>query len=550
MFDQATHMSRAATQLDASVFDSLFTSCAVEGMGRLALKILSKMRKLGFYPSRENLRCLIDAVAKSEGTDAQMEQMKFLEAIVFGEHWRDKYCFGNDLLAAYVDLSGKFDVVEACLNVLRVMDKNKRANKFVFTKLVSMFVEQGEIAQMARLCTAGIPEFGLERDKRLYVVMMQGFSTLKSGQRKLVFDLYDHMVETHMEIDKYVLTIFLRTAKQMRKFDRAAKIVEMLEHNPYKIAWDLPLLNELMQVASQAANAPALVERIMREMDMRKLPKDVTSYNLRISLNARLKKIDEAFSILQEMGRNDVQPNEGTFTSLLTACRACRDADKAFRVFQSMYDSDMPLDNKVHESILESIFTTEQRGDLDRKWRRMRAEWIEQSGGRSSQEMPTPYKTGRAPFHGGEGRDGDRKQRSSKNYDDRKLRRASAEEKPREREMDESRSSRMSRGAPAERKPTSEANVVQRARPKEAQHESPKPQLAAEIEPKGGAATEQTGPRVVSEPKPKKSRSLGPEEGRSKVRLAKSSSSDAKHPRKRVAVSSEKRQSRIAQTKD
>lgn len=71
---------------------------------------------------------------------------------------------------------------------------------------------------------------------------------------------------------------------ELRNFDLGSKIVGMLETNPHKIVWDLPLLNELMAVASNAPDAVKLVDRILKELDMRKIPKDVSTYNLRISL--------------------------------------------------------------------------------------------------------------------------------------------------------------------------------------------------------------------------------------------------------------------------
>ena len=394
IFEQARRDPRLAQELDAGVFNSLFTSCASEGLGRLALKTLAKMRKLGFHPTRDNLQAMIEAVSKTRGIDSQMEQMVFLETIVFGQHWREKYAFGPDVLAAYARLSEKFDTVEACLKVMRLMAQSGKMDKFVFTKVVSMFVEYNQIPQMARLCAVGLGEFGLTRDARVFLVMMKGFSQLKTDQRKLVFELYDHMLLEGIPVDKYILTVVLRTAKLMRKFDRAAKIVEMLEQNPYKIAWDLQLLNELMQVASHAKDAAGLVERILREMDSRKIPIDVNSYNLRISLYARLKHIDEAFDVMREMGRNSVQPNEATFTSLLTACRASRDADRAFRVFESMRQSRLPLDNPIHASLFESIFVLTKREDLDEEWRRLVADWKRETGGRTPEEMqcPTPHK--------------------------------------------------------------------------------------------------------------------------------------------------------------
>jgi pentatricopeptide repeat protein len=397
IFEEARRDPRLAEELDAAVFNSLFTSCANEGLGRLALKTLAKMRKLNFHPTRDNLQAIIEAVSKTRGKDSQMEQMAFLETIVFGQHWRDKFAFGPDLLTAYARLSEKFDTVDATLKVMRQMAQNKRMDKYIFTKVVSMYVDYNQIAQMARLCAVGLGEFGLTRDARVFLVMMKGFSQLKTDQRKLVFELYDHMLQEGIPIDKYILTVVLRTAKLMRKFDRAAKIVEMLEQNPYKIAWDLQLLNELMAVASHAKDAAALVERILREMDSRKIPVDVNSYNLRITLYGRLKRIDESFDVMREMGRNGVQPNEATFTSLLTACRACRDPDRAFRVFESMRQSRLPLDNPIHGSLFESIFVLAGRDDLNDEWRRLVAEWKQETGGRTAEEMhcPTPHKKSR-----------------------------------------------------------------------------------------------------------------------------------------------------------
>jgi hypothetical protein len=75
----------------------------------------------------------------------------------------------------------------------------------------------------------------------------------------------------------------------MRKFDFGAKVVAMLENNPHKIGWDLPLLNELMAVASHAPDAPKVVDRILKEMDTRQISKDVRTYNLRISLYGLLR---------------------------------------------------------------------------------------------------------------------------------------------------------------------------------------------------------------------------------------------------------------------
>lgn len=171
-----------------------------------------------------------------------------------------------------------------------------------------------------------------------------------------------------------------------------AKIVGMLENNPHKIGWDLPLLNELMAVASHAPDAPKLVDRILKEMDTRQISKDVSTYNLRISLFARLQRIDQAFDLLREMAKDDVLPNEATFTSLLTACRACRDAERAWKVFEAARKNELPLDNPIHSSLYESIFVQTNRPDLDSKWRAAVAEWKASIAGKSKESSALkPY---------------------------------------------------------------------------------------------------------------------------------------------------------------
>ncbi len=284
IFELARQRREAASEIDASVFSSLFLACASEGLGKLGLKTLAKMRKLGFHPTRQNLSHLIEAIAKTPGKDGQMEQMLFIEEMVLSPFWKERHCFGSALLAAYARLSERFDTVESSLRVMRSMHKSNTLDKFVFTQTVSAYVENHQISQMARLCSQGMREFNMASDSRVFLVMLKGFASLKDDQRRLVFELYDHMLQNNLPIDKYILTVVLRTAKEMRNFELGSKIVGMLENNPHKIGWDLPLLNELMAVASHAPDAPRLVDRILKEMDTRQISKDVSTYNLRISL--------------------------------------------------------------------------------------------------------------------------------------------------------------------------------------------------------------------------------------------------------------------------
>ena len=157
-FDAAPRDPRSEQQLDSSVFHSLFTACASEGLGKLALKTLSKMRKMNFHPTREKLVCLMEAISKSKGEEGQLEQLAFVEEICFSACWKQTHCFGMDLVGCYVRLSNKFDVVEPTLRVMRQMALLGRLDKVVFTRAAAMFVEQQQIGQMARLCTQGMTE--------------------------------------------------------------------------------------------------------------------------------------------------------------------------------------------------------------------------------------------------------------------------------------------------------------------------------------------------------------------------------------------------------
>ena len=129
-------------------------------------------------------------------------------------------------------------------------------------------------------------------------------------------------------------------------------------------------------------------------MDSRNIPTDVSSYNMRISLLGRLKRVDEAFELLQEMSRNGIDPNEGTVTSLLTACRAGRDAERALRVFELLDRWGLPPGNPIHSSLLESIFSQNRRSDLEKKWRATLAEWNQSQ---STTPKPEPLETAPCP---------------------------------------------------------------------------------------------------------------------------------------------------------
>ena len=104
LFEAARRDPRSEQQIDSSVFHSLFTACASEGLGKLALKTLSKMRKMNFHPTRENLVCLMEAISKSKGEEGQLEQLAFVEEICFSAFWKQTHCFGMDLVGCYVRL--------------------------------------------------------------------------------------------------------------------------------------------------------------------------------------------------------------------------------------------------------------------------------------------------------------------------------------------------------------------------------------------------------------------------------------------------------------
>jgi pentatricopeptide repeat protein len=174
VFELARKSEAASAYLDASVFSSLFTACAEEGLGKLCLKTLSKMRKMGFHPTRQNLCCLMEAISKTKGDEGQMEQMLEVEETVFDPFWMEKHCFGSVLLAAYSRLSAKFNTVESCLRVMRAMQKAKTLDKFVFTQTLTAFAEQKQVSQMAELSSKGMSEFNFANDSRVFLAMMKG----------------------------------------------------------------------------------------------------------------------------------------------------------------------------------------------------------------------------------------------------------------------------------------------------------------------------------------------------------------------------------------
>lgn len=393
---EAARKDRSAV-LDDSVFTNMFAACAVSGLGKLALKTLAKMRKLGYDLTVAQIECIIESIGRSKGRDNQMDQLEFVRKIVHSPKWQRKHCFGNDFLKAYGRLSDRFDTVESALRVMREMGASKRFDKTVYTKLISSYGEHHQSDQMTRLFVAVMNELKVIPDSRAFLAMMKGYAS-DPTQRYRVFELYDQIIEKGLPIDKYIVTLVLRTAFKARKFGKAVQIVDMLEMNPEKIDWDLALLNELMLVASHARDAPKLVQRIMSEMEGRNIPTDVNSYNLRIALHARLKQIDDAFALLPEMRQCHIECNEATFTALFTACRACGDAERAWALFQAMDAQHHPLDNAIHASILESVFQRNQRPDLMELWRARVREW------RATHEPtapsgPTPY----AHTHGGGG---------------------------------------------------------------------------------------------------------------------------------------------------
>lgn len=379
---------------EAGVFTGVFEACSVAGDGSGAFKAHHKMEQMELAPTLTQMELLVEAVGKDPSST--MEQMKQLQQLC--RAWRGgRKCFGMSLMRAYGRMSARFDTVEAALQVLSRMKVKKTLDLAALTQIMSFYAENGEsVEQMLKICNGAVERFGLSVDGQLYVTMMKNFAAVPH-KRRHVFDMFRQMQETGMKIDRHVVTLVLRTAMEARKFGVAAQIVAHLRDNMQSVDWDLALLNQLMQVASHCKDAPALVRQVMEEMKVRDIPLNVQTYNLQISLHGRLGEIDRAFELYEEMKTRSVEPTDATFTALFTACRASKDAERAWGLVLAMEQQGRRLDNHIHGSLLEAVFVRAGRYELERRWRRKVRSWKAAQGPDYVPDSPVAYATSRAP---------------------------------------------------------------------------------------------------------------------------------------------------------
>ena len=375
---------------NGAMFTKLFGVFAKKGMGLEALKTLHKMETANVMPSTPQMLAVADAIVHSKSDESEKELRSLVE-MTKAERWRGDTVFQKKLLESFASISDRFETADVMTTLLKRLKLQPKERLKLFTETLFTVGEKSH-AQMIALFR-GCKTLNIEPDSRVFVALMKGFA--RHGEFDQFFSIFEQMKTTHHHLlDKYVLTLVLRTCNNTRRFSAAQSIIDMLDSEfvgQFDWEWDLPLVNELMLIASHTSNATALVKKVIQQMEMKKIEMDVNSYNMRIALHARLKEVDQAFQVAKEMQKRDIEFNNATMTELLTACRAASDPERAFGLFQQMKDV-LPPDNEIHISILQSIFTRAKRFDLEQEWRKQLGEWKEQNGS-SVYDGPKPYKT-------------------------------------------------------------------------------------------------------------------------------------------------------------
>lgn len=272
-FDLMAAMEECGVPVGASTWNAVIAGCVRAGDGELAVELLGEMVSAGgVAPNVATFNTLLHVIAALRGVDVLRELHAFVlrnaEVVGFGHVDLDR--LWESLAAGYMR--------SCCVYYAASVFRDVRVST----------------CQLGNL-------------------MISGF--LDSGQRNQAFDVFREMAFGCGYEAQHLPTVSLTLV--LTEVDLATKRGLEIHAYAYRHGFecDTSVCNALMAMYAKGDNV-YFADKIFQGLG----DKDTVSWNTMISRYAVIHDFDLSFNLFREMQRNDMRPDEYTFTSALNAC--------------------------------------------------------------------------------------------------------------------------------------------------------------------------------------------------------------------------------------
>ena len=180
---------------------------------------------------------------------------------------------------------------------------------------------------------------------------------IKSGEIEAAWDLFDSM-DTIFEVkpDKYSYSTIIKALKYApdeSKLERAFGILEYLKQNSNTVANDEIIFNCLIDVCIKLKSMERAIQ-VFNEMKKLGVQPSKVTYAIIIKGYGQFYQLDAAFEMYEEMKQMQVEPNEVVYGCLVNACVRCMNLKKTIQVVEEMKEAGVAMNIVLYTTLIKA----------------------------------------------------------------------------------------------------------------------------------------------------------------------------------------------------
>ncbi|CAD7695714.1 unnamed protein product [Ostreobium quekettii] len=302
------------------------TPAPVTEVGHAALPGLSRHR----FGSME--------FGRTESWHSRIERLASMIALLphtesVGPVFEDWELSGQEVtrLLSLLDWHGK---QQRALDVFEWLDAHRAdvtKDKFVYTRLISMFSQSREQAEIALELFDRMKSNGVTPD--LIAFNSAITAAAKAERLEEALGIFSDMAPARVCPDVVTYGALLSACANVAAWEQALELFNKMES--FGIKPNVVTYTALMSACQRAGMWVKAVE-VFKRMEVAGVQADLKAYNSLISACAVGAEWEKAWAVVAGMKRMGVRPNTVSYNSLISACERCGECDRAIEVLNKM----------------------------------------------------------------------------------------------------------------------------------------------------------------------------------------------------------------------
>ncbi|XP_057826496.2 pentatricopeptide repeat-containing protein At2g13600 [Cryptomeria japonica] len=317
-------MQPSCTQPDQFTFSSILPVCAEIRALAQGVDIHRSVIERGYLSDVVVASALIDMYAKCGSIQKARE--------LFDKMPQKNVVSWNSMIAGYVQ-NGDLD------EALRFFKEIPERNVVSWNAMIAGYAQNG-IVEKALTLFYQMQQTGVQPDQFTFASILPACA--KIGAMEQGMHIHQNIVESGLLSDVVVASALIDMYAKCGNTQKARGLFEKIPKRNV-VSWNVMIAGYVQNGVLHEA------VRLFKEMPRR----DVVSWNTMIAGYAQSGLVEKAMETFKKMQLTGVTPNSITFTSILTACAAMRDLEKAMDIHKSIIESGFFLDAVVASGLID-----------------------------------------------------------------------------------------------------------------------------------------------------------------------------------------------------